>query len=78
MTVLLADGFNRPNANPAGGNWTTVSGQGAFQILSNVLQSTAGNVRLRLTMSAGTWTPLRDSFFRVRRLAAGNVGTFVA
>ena len=40
--------------------------------------ATAGNVRLRLTMSAGTWTPLRDSFLRVRRLAAGNVGTFVA
>lgn len=41
--------------------------------------ATAGNVRLRLTMGAsGTGTPLRDSFFRVRRLPAGNAGTFVA
>lgn len=40
--------------------------------------ATAGNIRLRQTMSAGTSTPLRDSFFRVRRLPAGNAGTFVA
>lgn len=40
--------------------------------------ATAGNVRLRLTMSAGTFTPLRGSYFKVRRLPAGNVGTYVA
>ena len=32
---------------------------------------TAGNVRLRLTMSAGTWTPLRGSFIKIRRLPTG-------
>jgi hypothetical protein len=40
--------------------------------------ATAGNIRLRMTASAGTATPSRDSFFVVRRLPAGNVGTFVA
>lgn len=39
----------------------------------------AGNVRLRLTQNVGgTATVLRGSSFRVRRLPAGNVGTFVA
>jgi hypothetical protein len=38
---------------------------------------TAGNIRLRMTASAGTATPSRDSYFKVRRLPAGNVGTFV-
>jgi hypothetical protein len=38
----------------------------------------ASNVRLRLTMSAGTATPLINSYYRVRRLPAGNTGTFVA
>lgn len=50
-----------------------------YQVVKCVIeQSTAGNVRLRSTMSAGTCTPLRDSFFRVRKLATGNIGTFVA
>lgn len=38
----------------------------------------ASNTRLRLTMSAGTATPLINSYFRVRRLPSGNVGTFVS
>lgn len=36
------------------------------------------NTRLRLTMSAGTATPLINSYFRIRRLPTANVGTFVA
>ncbi len=40
---------------------------------------TAGNVRLRATTaSTATMGPLRDSYFKVRRLPAGNAGTFVA
>lgn len=41
-------------------------------------QNAAGNVRLRVTSSAGTVQLLRGSFYRARRLPAGNVGTFVA
>lgn len=36
------------------------------------------NVRLRVTQSAGTVTPLRGSYYTCRRLFTGNVGTFVA
>lgn len=44
-----------------------------------MLQAGAGasNTRLRLTMGAGTATPLINSYFRARRLPAGNTGTFV-
>jgi hypothetical protein len=38
----------------------------------------ASNTRLRLTMSAGTATPLINSYFKVRRLPAGNTGAFVS
>lgn len=40
--------------------------------------TTGGNTRLRLTMGAGTATPLINSIYYVRRLDTGNVGTFVA
>lgn len=40
--------------------------------------ATAGNIRLRVTESAGTVTPLRGSFYRARRIGSGNVGSFVA
>ena len=29
------DDFNRANADPIGGNWVTVTGNGAFKIVSN-------------------------------------------
>lgn len=38
----------------------------------------SSNTRLRLTSSAGTATPLINSYFRVRRLPGANAGTFVA
>lgn len=37
----------------------------------------ASNTRLRLTMSAGTATPLINSYQRVRQLPSGNTGTYV-
>jgi hypothetical protein len=38
---------------------------------------TAGNIRLRVTSSAGTVTPLAGSYDKVRRLPI-NTGAFVA
>lgn len=38
----------------------------------------SSNTRLRLTMSAGTATPLINSYFRVRQMPGGNTGAFVA
>jgi hypothetical protein len=40
--------------------------------------TTAGNIRLRVTSSANGITLQRGSFYTVRRLTAGNIGTFVA
>ena len=40
--------------------------------------STAGNIRLRVTQSAGTVTPLQGSYYTARLVSAANVGTFVA
>lgn len=40
--------------------------------------ATAGNIRLRITQSAGTVTARRGCYYTVRRLFAGNVGAFVA
>ncbi len=40
--------------------------------------NTSTNVRLRITSSAGTATPLRGSYYTCRRLSTSNVGTFVA
>ena len=39
---------------------------------------TPRDIRLRVTSSAGTVTPLRGSYYTARRLAAGNVGTFAS
>jgi hypothetical protein len=48
------------------------------KIMATVECGTAGNIRLRVTSSAGTVTPLRGSYYTARRLFAGNVGTFAA
>lgn len=64
------------NALPATGSLAAANH--FFKVTAIVEAATAGNIRLRGTMSAGTWTPLRDSYIKVRRLPAGNVGTYVA
>lgn len=64
-------------ALPATASLTTaVNHQAIVQALAEF--GTAGNVRLRVTGSAGTVTPLRGSYYYARRLASGNVGSFVA
>jgi len=41
MSLPATDDFNRGDANPIGGNWTTVTGQGDVAIVSN--QAVGGN-----------------------------------
>jgi hypothetical protein len=38
----------------------------------------AGNFRINITSSAGTVTPLQTSYYKLTKLPAGNVGSFVA
>lgn len=40
--------------------------------------TTAGNIRINFTQSAGTVTPLRGSYYKVTKLPPGNSGNFVA
>lgn len=61
---------------PATGSLTNGTDHYA-EIRCNFVANTAGNVRLRATESAGTITPLADSYFTVRRIPA-DTGTFVA
>lgn len=65
------------SALPATGSLTTAVNHTAI-IRVIAVMGTAGNIRLRVTSSAGTITPLRGSYYVARRLSAGNVGTFVA
>lgn len=46
-------------------------------ITATIEMNAAGNIRIRCTESAGTITPLRGSYYRIRRLPA-SVGDFVA
>jgi len=63
-------------ALPATGSLTTAVSHSAFiRVVAEC--GTAGNIRLRVTSSAGTITPQRGSYYTARRLFAGNVGTFV-
>ncbi len=40
--------------------------------------TTAGNIRINFTSSAGTVTPLRNSYYKLTKLPLGNSGNFVA
>ena len=64
-------------ALPATASLTTATEQHAhIHLLAEC--GTAGNIRLRVTCSAGTVTPRRGSHYIARRLPAGNVGAFAA
>jgi len=47
-----------------------------IRILYEGNASTAGTVKLQVTSSAGTVTPLRGSYYKVTRLPSGNSGSF--
>lgn len=43
MASLFTDDFNRTNANPIGGNWTTLTGMGDWELNSNKARATANS-----------------------------------
>jgi hypothetical protein len=78
QTAAISKSTATGAALPATGSLTTaVQHQAEIHAIYEA-NASAGNVRLRVTESSGTVTPLRGSFYRVRRLPSGNVGTFVA
>jgi hypothetical protein len=74
MTIRFTDNFNRADANPIGGNWTTVPGSGAFgtmQIVSNQLQGgTSGDNAAYVNSD----TPPNDQYSKIaiQTLAGGD------
>lgn len=55
MSTLASDTFNRANANPIGGNWTTGSGDGAMQITSNAAWPADNTLDSQAYYNAVTW-----------------------
>jgi len=55
---------------------TAVNFAHTIRILYEGNASTAGTVKLQITSSAGTVTPLRGSYYKVTRLPSGNSGSF--
>jgi hypothetical protein len=62
---------------PVTGSLTTAV-EHTYMIWAIVETNTAGNIRLNITSGAGTVTPRKWSFYRVWKLASGNIGSFVA
>lgn len=64
-------------ALPATGSMTTAVNH-HHMIRAIAECATAGNIRLQITASLGTVTPLRGSYYTARRLPSANVGIFAA
>lgn len=66
-------------ALPATGSLTTaVNHHYIIKVVLNTHATLAETIRLRITSSAGTVTPLRNSRYTVKNLTTDNSGTFVA
>jgi hypothetical protein len=73
----LANQTTAAAAFPVSGSLTDATQQYAhINVICTI--GTAGNIRLRHTSGAGTITMRRGSYYTVRRLFPGNVGSFVA
>lgn len=64
MGVLATDNFNRADVNPIGGNWTTVTSEGAFKIVSNAVQPASLSADSTAYYNAVTWP--NDQYAQVK------------
>lgn len=77
QTAALVASTSTAAALPVTGSLTTaVNHQYIIKAIVEANATTAGTFKLQATESAGTITPLRGSYYKVTRLAAGNVGTW--
>ena len=77
QTAALAASTSAAAALPVTGSLTSgVNHQYVIKAIVEANATTAGTFKLQATESAGTITPLRGSYYKVTRLAAGNVGTW--
>jgi hypothetical protein len=74
MSVLASDDFNRANANPIGGSWTTAPNHNALQLLSNTCQPSSLAVDCGAYYSGITWPA--DQYAQVK-VTVNSTGTGV-
>lgn len=74
MTALATDNFNRADANPIGGNWTTANNHNAMQIVSNTCQPSSLLVDCGAYYNAITWPD--DQYAQVK-VTVNSTGTGV-
>jgi len=72
MGMIASDNFNRADANPIGGNWTTVTSEIAWKILSNHAEPTAFNNDASIYY-AGTWPA--DQYSQAKITVNGSAGS---
>jgi len=65
------------NAFPATASLTSSPTNHIYMLGATFQMNAAGNIRIRVTSSAGTVLPMPQSFYRIRRMP-GNTGNFVA
>jgi hypothetical protein len=63
--VTATDNFNRANANPIGGNWSTVGGLTAMQVTNNAVTGTVHGTDNAVYWNANTFSNDQYSQFRV-------------
>jgi hypothetical protein len=61
MTVLYSESFTGTDANPIGGNWTTITGLAALQRISNCIEGTTGDAGAYIASA----TPANDQYAKV-------------
>lgn len=75
--VINASGTTLVQGLPVTGSMAAANHYARIKTVISV-GATGGNIRLRLTVSANNATPQAMSYYKVKRLPAGNAGTFAA
>jgi hypothetical protein len=70
--AIATDDFNRANADPIGGNWTTITGQGNLKIVSNAVTFSVNNDS-GIRYNTGTWPD--DQYSQVKITDVGGTST---
>lgn len=73
MGVIATDNFNRADANPIGGNWTTTNSESALKIVSNQVQNSTDNADCGAFWNANSFP--NDQYSQAVLVAVGNYTT---
>jgi hypothetical protein len=70
--AIATDSFTRADADPIGGNWTTITGQGSLKIVSNSVTFSVNNDS-GSRYNTGTWPD--DQYAQVKVTTVGGLST---